>query len=224
MNGMDRARAKHGRCMAVWMMLAIIAPLVGCSENWAPSIRSTVTACATAFAPATANGALIATERTIDGYHARFELRNDMGATDTTPVPPDRVAVPGLRWTLDLTMPPNAAPPDTVYLEIHTWSRSPADTLGRGRGLSEPLSSPTGASSHWQWSSPIHVATLERGFQLDAGAYLWPQIAIASGEFSPGKLGFDLHAVGTGVRADSFRIEQTSDCYWPGPASPPEPS
>lgn len=223
MNGMDRARAKHGRCMAVWVMLAVIAPLVGCGENWAPSIRSTVTACATAFAPAPANGALIATERTIDGYHARFELRNDTGAA-ATPAPTDRVAVPGLRWTLELTIPPNAAPPGKMYLEIHSWSRSPGERDGRGRVLFDPLSSPTGMSSRWQWSGPVQIAALDHGYQLDAGAYLWPQIAIASGEFSPGKLGFDLHFVGGGLRADGLNIVRTTDCYWPGPANPPEPS
>lgn len=205
--------------------LIMLVSLVGCGKDWAPSsIRSTVTACATAFAPASGNGALIATERTIDGYYARFELRNDAGTADATSVPPSRVPVPGLRWTLELTAPPNAALPGKVYLEIHTWSRSPDEKIGRGQALFEPLSLPTGVSSRWQWSSPVYVAALDHGFQLDAGASLWPQIAIASGEFSPGKLGFDLHAVDSGVRADGVRVERTSDCYWPGPANPPEPS
>jgi len=191
--------------------LLLLLVITGCGANTVGNDYATTTACARAFPAAPPNGAYIATESMQRGVHTRFSLGAPDGPTNV-PVPPNRVPVPDLVWTLTLTLPPGILPPVALTMEIQTFSTPPGERIGQGTDTTDLFGPPIQVGTMYTWSGPVYVSPLPQGFAQRAGALLWPQFTSQAGALSAGQLTFSLHPDSGSLRADTFRVQPREGC------------
>jgi len=179
------------------LIAVLLIPLVGCGS------RETGTA--TDYAPASANGALIATETTCCGFRARFALVPDLAITDRAP---DAPVVRGLRWTVEVAPPGTVSSPPILSMESFTVR----GTAGEHRSLGS--SPPTSTTPPWRWSGPVGITDLAGGFRRGDHVNLFPGFPGGIGP-SLAWLGIDLVPAGGGVVAEAPRIVKPAPCPAP---------
>jgi len=191
--------------------LLLLLVITGCGANTVGNDYATTTACARAFPAAPPHGAYIATESLQRGVHTRFSLGAPDGPTNV-PVPPNRVPVPDLVWTLTLTIPPGMLPPVALTMEIQTFSTPPGERIGQGTDTTDMFGPPIQVGTMYTWSGPVYVSPLPQGFAQRAGALLWPQFTSQAGALSAGQLTFSIHPDSGNLRADTFRVGPREGC------------
>jgi len=191
--------------------LLLLLVITECGANTVGNDYATTTACARAFPAAPPNGAYIATESLQRGVHTRFSLGAPDGPTNV-PVPPNRVTVPDLVWTLTLTIPPGMPSPDALTMEVQTFSTPPGERIGHGTDTTDRFGAPIHAGMTYTWSGPVYVSPLAQGFAQPAGPLLWPQFMSPPGALSAGQLTFSLHPDSGSLRADTFRVKPREVC------------
>jgi len=179
------------------LIAVLLISLVGCGNRAADP--------ATDYAPAPANGALIATETTCRGFRARFALVPDLSITDLVP---DAPVVRGLRWTVEVAPPVGVSSPPILSMESFTVR----GTAGEHRFLG--ASPPMGTTPPWRWSGPVGITALAGGFRRGDHVNLFPGFPGGVGP-SLAWLGFDLLPESGGVVAEAPRIVKPAPCPAP---------
>lgn len=168
--------------------------LVGCGGNAAVATNSL---------PAPANGALIATETTCAGFHARFALVPDASVTDGAPGNP---VVRGVRWTMAVTPLAGASIAPTLTMESFTVHAMAGEHRFLG---SFP---PQGASAPWRWSGTVGIAPLPGGFRRGDFVNLFPSFSAGASRLAVAWLGMTLVPHDGGVVAEGAHIVKPTSC------------
>lgn len=170
----------------------LLTSLVSC-HDWIPKEH------------APANGALVATETTCDGFHARFALIADSSVTDRDPSSP---VVRGVRWTMEVN--PLAGVGTAPILTMESFTVHNAGGEHRYLGSFPPMN-PT---PPWQWSGTVGITALAGGVQRGDYVSLFPSfVGGGATGLSVAWLGLDVVPQDTDVAFDAARVIKLASCH-----------